>query len=189
MSAAIGNHCDTFRLVTHKTIWGTTITINKALLPRWRQAEKRAEAKAAKKRLRKRASYRPRRTDSYNCRPIRGSSSWSRHAYGAAVDMFNRPYPEPVDVWGNGNSPPRWFVRPFKKLGFSWGGDWISRKDYPHLEWSSSTVPDLPKTRAGRVKDRAHTLYLKTFKADRKARRARKAEMKHELEMRGKGLK
>lgn len=133
MSGSIGSPCSTANYNPYRTPWGLTVTVNKAVAPRFRAACDEAANHP----------WKPKRIDSYVCRQIRGSSSWSRHAYAAAFDFFDRPYPEPVDVWGTGNSPPASFAAIFKKYGFSWGGDWSGRSDYPHIEWASSTVPPL----------------------------------------------
>jgi peptidoglycan L-alanyl-D-glutamate endopeptidase CwlK len=41
-----------------------------------------------------------------------------------------------MELDGNRNGEPDWFevVAVAKELGFSWGGDWKSFKDYPHLQ-------------------------------------------------------
>ena len=143
MAGAIGAPCDRDRLTSYKTPWGLTVTVNKAVLPRFKKACEKAHAKSKWRRRTGRKGWTPRRIDSYNCRQIRGSSAWSRHAYGAAWDFFDKPWPEPVDVWGDGNSPPAWFARVFEQHGFTWGGRWTTRPDYPHVEWRTSTVPPL----------------------------------------------
>lgn len=128
----VGGPCDPDNLTQYATPWGLRVTVNKAILPRFRAACEEAAGHP----------WKPKRIDSYNCRQIRGSTSWSRHAYACAFDMFDKPYPEPVDVWGNGNSPPPSFAEIFERYGFTWGGRWTGRPDYPHIEWSDSTVPD-----------------------------------------------
>lgn len=138
----IGNPCLPVNFASYKTPWGLTVTVHKAVLPRFKKACRKARRHSAWRRSIGRPGWKPRRIDSYNCRQIRGSSSWSRHAYACAWDFFDRPWPEAVDVWGNKNSPPPWFARIFKRYGFTWGGDWTSRKDYPHIEWSLGYVPD-----------------------------------------------
>lgn len=66
---------------------------------------------------------------------------FSNHNYGVALD-FALLLPDGRSVsWdmtrdGNGNGQADWMevVEEAKRLGFSWGGDWISFKDYSHLE-------------------------------------------------------
>lgn len=132
MSAAVGLPCASVNFTSFQTPWGLTVTVNKAVLPRFKAACEEASEHP----------WKPKRIDSYNCRQIRGSSSWSRHAYAAAWDFFDKPYPQPVDVWGPTNSPPASFAAIFEKYGFTWGGHW-TRQDWPHIEWSDPIVPEL----------------------------------------------
>nr|WP_255687581.1 M15 family metallopeptidase [Pontibacillus sp. HN14] len=64
----------------------------------------------------------------------------SYHNYGLAIDFALRTKSGDV-VWdtsrdGNGNGKADWMevVAIAKDLGFEWGGDWSSFKDYPHLQ-------------------------------------------------------
>jgi len=123
--------CRPSERTTYTTPWGISVQVNKELLPRFREACERAS---------RNSRWKPRRIDSYNCRAIRGSTRYSRHAYAAAWDFFDRPWGQPVDVWGSANAPPADFARCFEALGFTWGARWTSRKDYPHIEWSANTV-------------------------------------------------
>lgn len=85
-------------------------------------------------------------TSSFNYREVTGGGRLSNHAYGRAVDintLFN-PY-----VKGN-LVLPRWavydpkvegtftadspVVREFLRLGWAWGGNWTSPRDYQHFE-------------------------------------------------------
>jgi hypothetical protein len=88
-------------------------------------------------------------TTSFVCRPAVGSQSWSRHAYGLAVDInpFHNPYekadlviPELASFYTDRSE-----IRPgmlvggdvvtsaFAAIGWSWGGNWNSLKDYMHF--------------------------------------------------------
>lgn len=87
-------------------------------------------------------------TSAFNCRPVAGSSTWSQHAYGRAIDVnpVHNPY-----VRGEQVSPPagrdyldRRDVRPgmltrpgaveaFDAIDWGWGGDWRTLKDYQHV--------------------------------------------------------
>ena len=71
---------------------------------------------------------------SFNFRPIRGSSSISMHAFGAAID-----WDAPENPMGYGNLRHRFtdedpLIKAFKDDGWRWGGDYCSRKDYMHVE-------------------------------------------------------
>lgn len=87
------------------------------------------------------------------CRATRGGSSWSAHAYGLAVDVnpFHNPYAKgkPPDrvvlpelassyldrTWHRPGmiQPGSVAVRAFARIGWSWGGDWSTLKDYQHF--------------------------------------------------------
>lgn len=98
------------------------------------------------------ASMAANNTSAFNCRRITGTSRWSQHAYGAAVDINPRQNPY---VSGATVAPPdgrsyldRGAVRPgmlveggagvaaFDAVGWSWGGRWASSKDYQHVSAS-----------------------------------------------------
>lgn len=94
------------------------------------------------------ASMAANNTSAFNCRRVTGSSTFSRHAYGSAIDI--NPVQNP-SVRGDTVLPPggaaftdRSDVRPgmlvrpgpvgaFDALGWGWGGDWSSLKDYQHV--------------------------------------------------------
>src|SRR4051794_13369268 len=88
-------------------------------------------------------------TGAFNCRPVRGETTYSQHAYGLAVDVdpFQNPYtkgdvvlPELASAYLR-----RGWVRPgmiepdgpvvwaFDSIGWTWGGSWHSLKDLQHF--------------------------------------------------------
>jgi hypothetical protein len=88
-------------------------------------------------------------TSAFNCRTVEGSSSWSEHAYGRALDI--NPIQNPF-VQDGRVSPPagaRYLdrshrakgliraddavVRAFAAIGWGWGGYWTLSKDYQHF--------------------------------------------------------
>jgi hypothetical protein len=88
-------------------------------------------------------------TSGYNCRRVPGSTSWSAHAYGLAVDINPLENPE---VMGGKVLPPTGaafrdrsrrapgmihagdaVVHAFAAIGWRWGGYWRSLKDYQHF--------------------------------------------------------
>ena len=93
-------------------------------------------------------------TSAFNCRPVEGTSRWSEHAYGRAIDLnpIENPY-----VYANGTSSHRAsgpyldrsryrpgvaveggvVVRAFDAVGWSWGGRWSGSRDYQHFSASS----------------------------------------------------
>jgi hypothetical protein len=90
-------------------------------------------------------------TSAFNCRGIPGSSSWSEHAYGRAIDLnpLLNPYIDRTGAFQPANAGP-WVdrsrtdpgvlhagdeaVRAFGERGWRWGGDWRTPKDYQHFE-------------------------------------------------------
>jgi D-alanyl-D-alanine carboxypeptidase-like protein len=88
-------------------------------------------------------------TSAFNCRGVPGSSAWSQHAYGRAVDL--NPFENP-EVRGTAVDPPAaaaWTDRSrtaaavihhgdaawqaFAAAGWTWGGDWSYPLDYMHF--------------------------------------------------------
>lgn len=88
-------------------------------------------------------------TTSFVCRPAVGSENWSQHAFGLAIDVnpFHNPYqrgdlviPELATAYTD-----REHVRPgmvfdgdevveaFADIGWTWGGDWRTLKDWMHF--------------------------------------------------------
>jgi D-alanyl-D-alanine carboxypeptidase len=88
-------------------------------------------------------------TAAFVCRPTRGGSRWSEHAYGLAVDVnpFQNPYARRGSVIPGLASSylDRAHVRPgmivpgggvieaFGSIGWAWGGAWRSPVDYMHF--------------------------------------------------------
>ncbi|AKK30389.1 peptidase M15 [Mycobacterium sp. EPa45] len=90
-------------------------------------------------------------TSAFNCRPLPGSTSWSLHAYGRAIDVnpLLNPY---IDRSGDlepttagryldrRRSDPGILhagdpaVRAFTDRGWTWGGSWHNPIDYQHFE-------------------------------------------------------
>lgn len=88
-------------------------------------------------------------TSAFNCRLVGGSRVWSQHSYGTAVDI--NPVRNPF-VRGSTVDPPagelyvdRGVDAPglisagdvvtsaFAAIGWGWGGNWSSSKDYQHF--------------------------------------------------------
>lgn len=88
-------------------------------------------------------------TSAFNCRRVAGTSTWSEHAYGTAIDInpIQNPYvrgstvdpPAGKDWTNRGSVTPGMItdgdvvVRAFAAKGWKWGGHWQSAKDYQHL--------------------------------------------------------
>jgi hypothetical protein len=88
-------------------------------------------------------------TSAFVCRPVRGQSNWSAHAYGLAIDLnpFCNPYtkadlvlPELASAYldRSWRRPGMVLardatVRDFAAIGWSWGGAWSSPTDRMHF--------------------------------------------------------
>ena len=91
-------------------------------------------------------------TSAFNCRYVDGTTRWSEHAYGRAIDVnpienpyvsggstshiASRPYvartPRRPGMAFEGGA----LVRAFDRVGWGWGGRWTSVKDYQHFSAS-----------------------------------------------------
>jgi hypothetical protein len=95
------------------------------------------------------ASMRADNTAAFNCRFVEGTTTWSEHAYGRAIDI--NPLLNPW-VRGAAVDPPEAerygdrtlqvpgmihdgdaVVEAFADIGWTWGGTWSSSKDYQHF--------------------------------------------------------
>lgn len=88
-------------------------------------------------------------TGAFACRATRGSTTYSQHAYGLAIDVnpFQNPYvkgdvvlPELASSylergWRRPGmiTPDGPVVRAFASIGWTWGGTWSSLKDLQHF--------------------------------------------------------
>jgi len=88
-------------------------------------------------------------TGAFVCRPTVGSTTYSQHAYGLAIDIdpFQNPYtngelvlPELASSYLDRDhvrpgmiTPDGVVVRAFASIGWTWGGTWRSLKDYQHF--------------------------------------------------------
>lgn len=89
-------------------------------------------------------------TSAFNCRFVAGTSRWSQHAYGKAIDI--NPVENPYVTASGYVSPPAGrpyadrsrdakgmihsgdvVVRAFRRVGWKWGGKWPRTRDYQHF--------------------------------------------------------
>jgi len=89
-------------------------------------------------------------TSAFNCRRATGSTRWSEHAYGRAIDI--NPVQNPFVTRSGAVLPPAGaaftdrrsgaaglitadgpVVGAFRSIGWKWGGDWSPGKDYQHF--------------------------------------------------------
>jgi hypothetical protein len=91
-------------------------------------------------------------TSAFNCRRVEGTSRWSEHAYGRALDLnpIENPYvsggstshPASVPYLDRSRRRPGMayeggvVVRAFDAIGWGWGGRWTSVRDYQHFSAS-----------------------------------------------------
>jgi hypothetical protein len=91
-------------------------------------------------------------TSAFNCRFVDGTTRWSEHAYGRAIDVnpIENPYvsggrtshPASVPYVDRSRRRPGMayeggvLVRAFDAIGWGWGGRWTSVKDYQHFSAS-----------------------------------------------------
>jgi hypothetical protein len=91
-------------------------------------------------------------TSAFNCRYVDGTTRWSNHAYGTAIDInpIENPYVSAGRTSHRASVPyldrsrrrpgmaveggP--LVRAFDRIGWGWGGRWASVKDYQHFSAS-----------------------------------------------------
>jgi len=89
-------------------------------------------------------------TSAFNCRTATGSSRWSQHAYGLAIDVnpIENPYVTAAGTTAHRASRPYLdrsrhlpgtayeggaLVAAFDAVGWGWGGRWTGIKDYQHF--------------------------------------------------------
>jgi len=88
-------------------------------------------------------------TSAFNGRYVSGTTRWSMHAYGLAIDInpVENPYvsgsyvsPKAGRKYADRSRQARGMVhsgdvvvRAFRSIGWKWGGDWPGTKDYQHF--------------------------------------------------------
>jgi hypothetical protein len=91
-------------------------------------------------------------TSAFNCRYVDGTTRWSEHAYGRAIDIdpIENPY---VSGGRTSHAASRSYldrstqrpgmaveggalVRAFDRIGWGWGARWSGAKDYQHFSAS-----------------------------------------------------
>jgi D-alanyl-D-alanine carboxypeptidase len=92
-------------------------------------------------------------TSAFNCRYVDGTTRWSEHAYGRAIDLnpIENPYVTSSGTTSHRASRPYLrrspyragmaveggvVVHAFEAVGWSWGGRWSGAKDYQHFSAS-----------------------------------------------------
>ena len=92
-------------------------------------------------------------TSAFNCRYVDGTTRWSNHAFGKAIDInpienpyvtsagttshrASRKYVRRTPVRAGMLVAGRAGVRAFDAIGWGWGGRWSGAKDYQHVSAS-----------------------------------------------------
>ncbi len=92
-------------------------------------------------------------TSAFNCRYVDGTTRWSEHAYGRAIDVnpIENPYVSSSGTTSHAKSAPFLdrspyrpgmaveagaLVRAFDAVGWGWGGRWSGARDYQHFSAS-----------------------------------------------------
>ncbi len=108
-------------------------------------------------------------TSAFNCRYVDGTTRWSEHAYGRAIDLnpIENPYVTSSGTTSHAASRPylrrAWYrpgmaveggavVRAFDAVGWGWGGRWSGARDYQHF--SAGGRRTAARARAANVKSR-----------------------------------
>ncbi len=97
-------------------------------------------------------SMRANNTSAFNCRYVAGTTTWSQHSYGRAVDVNPVQNPYVDDGVADPTNGTPWIdrspagpgmavagnvlVRAFADIGWGWGGRWTSARDYQHFSQS-----------------------------------------------------
>ncbi len=126
-------------LIVNQSVAGSTVTAFKALF----------EAKFPIKQIQPIDSYEGMdaisvaadNTSAFNCRTVAGSTIFSEHSSGTAIDINPKENPDYAKAMP-GTAPKgkgaitAAIAKILKDTGFKWGGDWITKKDYQHFSVS-----------------------------------------------------
>jgi poly-gamma-glutamate synthesis protein (capsule biosynthesis protein) len=94
----------------------------------------------------------------FNCRTVAGTTRWSQHSFGAAIDLNPVQNPHVTEagvsqtageqcsrsgdrraaVKASSPAGDSVVVKAFRDVGWEWGGDWSSPKDYQHFSAAGS---------------------------------------------------
>lgn len=86
----------------------------------------------------------------YNVREIAGTNTPSQHSWGNAIDINADQNPNRNDNVKITNLPDN-ISDLAAKWGLSWGGDWKTKKDTMHFEWTGVVTPAMAAAGGGRL--------------------------------------
>ncbi len=118
------NNCDQAKMTSTTAFGGHTFKIYKGLVGSIQSVSTAWEAAGGDN------FYQIDSIAGYNCRKVKGTNSWSAHAFGLAVDI--NPDKNPFGSTLVTDMPPT-FVQMWTAYGWGWGGAWTSRKDAMHF--------------------------------------------------------
>ncbi|WP_228010924.1 M15 family metallopeptidase [Nonomuraea phyllanthi] len=138
----------TGEMVVRKTVTDDVVTVFRKLYD-WRWPIKQMKLVDAYK-ADDYASIDANNTSAFNCRKATGSSNWSNHAYGEAIDLnpLQNPYVTADGGTAHENAkkyterpmkgkgvinPGDKVVKAFAQVGWEWGGYWSGTKDLQHF--------------------------------------------------------
>jgi hypothetical protein len=135
-SAYASSRCNTSRMTgVHFHGWGTDLLVEKRTVEAWQAFS--AVMKKHDYRFREKAG------GTYNCRPISGTSDWSLHAYGLAIDLNPARNPHRTST----TNQPKAFRDDVKAIAtnngrqvFAWGGDWAG-SSIDTMHWQVGATP------------------------------------------------
>ncbi len=129
--------CDETKIVPI-TAFGKTFRIHQGLVTNIQAVEQQWLAMPEDQR------YKITSIGGYNCRKVKGTQTWSSHAFGTAVDI--NPNKNPFTSGPLVTDMPPSFVQLWTSHGWGWGGGWDSVKDamhfskYPTAEDGDATI-------------------------------------------------
>lgn len=115
--------CDTSQIV-NVTAFGKTFPIHQGLVSSIQSIDAAWQAMPVDTRYQVNTIY------GYNCRRVRGTTAWSSHAFGTAVDINPTKNPFGINLV---TDMPTSFRDLWTSHGWGWGGSWNSKKDAMHF--------------------------------------------------------
>ena len=140
----------TGELIVHRSVASDVVSMFRALYrARWPIEEMRVTSRPE---LNEPPTGDGNNTSAFVCRPVRLGDEWSQHAYGLAVDInpFHNPYvrgslvlPERAIAYRDRAWRRPGMIRSgdvvtmaFDRIGWGWGGEWSTAKDWMHFSRS-----------------------------------------------------
>ncbi len=110
---------------------GHSVSVNKLVAPCLKAAADEIQQSGSTYKINEMGCY---RFDGDNGTSQIGLKSY--HTYGAACDINPSTNPFQICPCTASYDMPQEYVSAFKHHGFTWGGEWVSRRDYMHFEFN-----------------------------------------------------